>query len=109
MIGKKVLALAFALASVAAGAQTPDRQQFPPEQLKRGAEIFERDCSGCHGAHMADPQSAFDLRTFPHDQKSRFVDLVTKGKDGMPPWGDLFKPEDIDALWSYVVAGEQRE
>jgi hypothetical protein len=24
----------------------------------------------------------------------------------MPPWGDLVKPEDIEALWAYVVAGE---
>jgi hypothetical protein len=25
----------------------------------------------------------------------------------MPPWGDLFKPDQIDALWAYVIAGER--
>jgi len=25
----------------------------------------------------------------------------------MPPWGDLLKPEEVDALWAYVVAGEK--
>lgn len=56
---------------------------------------------------MADPEGAFDLRTFPHDQHSRFVNSVTNGKNSMPPWGGVFKPEEIEALWAYVVAGEK--
>jgi len=24
----------------------------------------------------------------------------------MPPWGDVIKADDIQALWAYVVAGE---
>jgi len=31
---------------------------------------------------------------------------VTYGVRNMPPWGDLLRPDDIDALWAYVVAGE---
>jgi len=31
---------------------------------------------------------------------------VTKGKNQMPPWGDVLKPEEIDALWLYVTTGE---
>ena len=56
---------------------------------------------------MADPQGAFDLRTFPQVQHTRFVNSVTNGKNSMPPWGDLFNADDIEALWSYVVAGEK--
>ena len=56
---------------------------------------------------MADPQGASNLRTFPRDEKNRFVVLVTRGKANMPPWGDLLKAEDIEALWAYVVAGER--
>ncbi len=56
---------------------------------------------------MADPQGAFDLRTFPHDQHSRFVSSVTNGKNSMPPWGGLLKPVEIEDLWAYVVAGEK--
>jgi mono/diheme cytochrome c family protein len=31
---------------------------------------------------------------------------VTRGKNQMPPWGDLLKPQEVEALWAYVVAGE---
>ncbi len=54
---------------------------------------------------MADPEGAFDLRTFPHDQHERFVNSVTHGKNSMPGWGGALKPEEIEALWAYVVAG----
>ena len=83
-------------------------QQFPPAQIKKGAAVFAQNCSPCHGARMADPQAAFDLRTFPPDQKNRFVTAVTKGKNAMPPWGDLFTAEEIDALWAYIIAGEKQ-
>jgi hypothetical protein len=48
-----------------------------------------------------------DLRKFPRDQRERFVHAVTKGKNQMPPWGGLLKPEEIEALWLYVIAGER--
>ena len=42
---------------------------------------------------------AFDLRQFPPDQKLRFVDSVTHGKNNrMPPWGDLLTPQQIDQI-----------
>jgi mono/diheme cytochrome c family protein len=78
-----------------------------PAALKAGAEIYARNCSACHGARMLDPQGAFDLRKFPRDQRERFVTSVTKGKNAMPPWGDVLKPEDIEALWLYVTTGER--
>jgi mono/diheme cytochrome c family protein len=99
------LAAAVALGCVSAAAQ--DAQSFPPEQVRAGAEIFARNCSPCHGPRMQDPESAFDLRKFPHDQHERFVSSVTHGKNQMPPWGDLLKPDDIEALWAYVTAGER--
>ena len=88
----------------AAAAQEPS---FSPEQIKAGAEIFERNCSPCHGPRMRDPEAAFDLRKFPRDRHDRFVSSVTRGKNQMPPWGDLIKPDEIEALWAYVVAGEK--
>jgi mono/diheme cytochrome c family protein len=33
---------------------------------------------------------------------------VSKGKNQMPPWGDVLDAGDIDALWAYVMAGERR-
>jgi mono/diheme cytochrome c family protein len=83
-------------------------QDFPPERIRAGAAIFSRNCSPCHGTRMQNPESAFDLREFPADQRERFVSSVTRGKNQMPPWGDLLKPEEIEALWAYVMAGEPR-
>lgn len=56
---------------------------------------------------MQDPGAAFNLRKFPSEQHERFVNSVTRGKNQMPPWGDFFKPEQLEALWAYIVAGER--
>ncbi|MDQ2801822.1 MAG: cytochrome c, partial [Pseudomonadota bacterium] len=63
-------------------------------------------CSHCHGIHMVNPgNSSFDLRKFPHDQRARFFNSVTHGKGNMPPWGDILKPDEIEAIWAYVRTG----
>ena len=97
-------ACALALFSANAAAQ----EQFSPEQIKLGAGTYAQNCAPCHGPRMQDPDGAFDLRTFPRDQKSRFLTSVTKGKNSMPPFGGLFPPDEIEALWAYVMAGEKQ-
>ncbi len=76
-----------------------------PEQVKSGSEAYARHCAACHGPRMADPEGAPDLRKFPRDQRERFLTSVSKGKNSMPPWGDLLKPDEIEALWAYVATG----
>ena len=80
-------------------------EEFTPAQVRLGAEIFERNCSPCHGPRMQNSEGAFDLRKFPRDQHERFVNSVTRGKNQMPPWGDMLKAEEIEALWAYVMGG----
>jgi mono/diheme cytochrome c family protein len=104
---KIAVTMAVALAWATASAQKSAQQKFSAKQIRAGATLFAQNCAPCHGAHMADPEGAFDLRTFPHDQRDRFVDSVTHGKNSMPPWGGALKPEEIEALWAYVVAGEK--
>ena len=105
----KKLIFAVSLFSFAspASADLPETPSFKPEQIKKGAAMYAHHCSACHGPRMADPEGAFDLRKFPPDQHDRFVRSVTQGKNAMPPWGDLLKPDDVEALWAYVVAGER--
>jgi mono/diheme cytochrome c family protein len=100
---KKLIMFGGVLLSCGANAQ-----EFPAEQIKLGGDTYARHCSPCHGARMKNPEGAFDLMTFPADQASRFQTSVSKGKNSMPPWGGLLKPEEIDALWAYVVAGEKK-
>jgi mono/diheme cytochrome c family protein len=94
-----------ALALVSASAA--GEEAFTPAQVRIGAEIFERNCAPCHGPRMQDPESAFDLRKFPRNQHDRFINSVTRGKNQMPPWGDMLKPDEIEALWAYVTTGER--
>ena len=97
-----LLALAeFALAQDAAS------PQFTSAQIKAGADMFARHCSPCHGMRMVKPEVGFNLREFPSDQRERFVNSVIKGKNAMPPWSGLLEPDEIDALWAYVIAGER--
>ena len=76
-------------------------------QIKAGAELYATNCSPCHGVRLDGTEMAFDLRKFPPGQRERFVTSVTRGKNQMPPWGDFFKPDQLDALWAYVSAGER--
>jgi mono/diheme cytochrome c family protein len=105
----KKIVLTGCLIGFACGAVAQDMSQaFAPDQIKKGSAMYAQHCAPCHGPRMADPEGAFDLRKFPRDQHARFVTSVSKGKNSMPPWGELLKPEDIEALWSYVVAGESK-
>jgi mono/diheme cytochrome c family protein len=103
------LALALALTVAGAVAQSPADKQFPPEQVTKGAAIYAQHCATCHGNRMVNPPWAIDLATFPRDQRARFVDSVANGVRNMPPWSDVLKPDDIAALWAYLVAGERKD
>lgn len=98
-----VLSAAFALTFVYANVGA---QSFPPERIKQGAEVFTANCAPCHGERMNDP-NLFNLREFPKDQRSRFINSVSNGKNAMPPWRGQLKPEEIEALWAYVATGEK--
>jgi mono/diheme cytochrome c family protein len=99
-------ALALVLLRIPA-ADAEEAQTFAPEQIRAGAEIYAVNCSPCHGSRMRDPGSAFNLRNFPHDQRERFMTSIVRGKNQMPPWGDFFNADQLDALWAYVMAGER--
>jgi mono/diheme cytochrome c family protein len=100
--------MGFTLALSTPGAGAQDGASFSAEKISQGAAIYAQNCAPCHGPRMRDPDAAFDLRKFPPDQKGRFMQSVTKGKNAMPPWGDLFKQDDFEALWAYVMAGEKQ-
>ncbi len=104
----KFFGLPLLLVCASSLAQSPGGKSFPPEQIKQGAALYASNCESCHGVRMIGPPWAIDLATFPRDRPERFVDSVTNGKNTMPPWGDVLKPDDIQALWAYVVAGEPK-
>ncbi len=99
-----VIILAF-VAMLAADATADPTTAATAEALyKKGKTSFRKRCARCHGVNMINPGvGVFDLRTFPQEDKARFVDSVSNGKNAMPSWGAVLKPEGIDALWLYVT------
>ncbi len=76
-----------------------------PEAIKQGKRVYASACARCHGVNLVNAgASTFDLRTFPLDQKARFVQSVLKGKGAMPAWEGAVTPEEVEALWAYVSA-----
>src|SRR5207244_12161650 len=105
-----VFVVGLAMAGASAVAQDSGAKPFSPEQIRKGAELFATNCSTCHGNRMAKPEWApVDLRKFPPEDRARFVDTVSNGIRSMPPWSDVLKPDDVEALWAYVVAGEAKQ
>jgi mono/diheme cytochrome c family protein len=100
-------AVAASLSFAEEGPRIAASEQSEAEMAEKGRALYAHHCSHCHGFNMVNPGTvAYDLRQFPHDQKSRFVSSVTNGKNGrMPQWGDVLSREEIDKLWAYVETG----
>ncbi|MEJ8859207.1 cytochrome c [Variovorax robiniae] len=94
-----------AVLAVALGAASHVRAQDAPvpPTPEAGRKAYTSYCVRCHGINLAVSSSAFyDLRTFPKDDKTRFVESVTQGKRAMPAWGGILKPGELEAIWAYV-------
>lgn len=77
-------------------------------RITHGKKLFGSYCARCHGLNMVSVSSAFfDLRTFPHDDKPRFVNSVTNGKRAMPAWGGKLEVTEIENLWAYISSYKQ--
>lgn len=84
--------------------------QLPAETLKnndvifRGEKIWQDQCTHCHGS-KAYPGKAPKLQ--PRLYKPEFVwDRIHNGFRGMPPWKEVYKPEEIVALVAYILSDE---
>ena len=100
---------AIALPVLAGGTATSEQSAASEQQAlyKAGKTSYRKRCARCHGVNMVNPGvGVFNLRTFPSDDKTRFVDSVNNGKNAMPAWKTVLGPADIDALWFYISAQE---
>jgi cytochrome c55X len=93
-----------------AGSSAGAPVQTQAEMADRGRSLYAHYCSHCHGFNMVNPGTVtFDLRQFPRNEKARFLNSVTHGKNGgMPPWGGVLSAEEMDQLWAYVLTGGKR-
>lgn len=94
-----------ALAAVPAARAADDPPPAPAEvpSVEAGRRAYTGTCARCHGINMVSSSSAFfDLRTFPKDEKDRFIASVMNGKRQMPAWGSIVKPGTVESIWLYV-------
>ena len=91
-------------AAVAEDAANPVARpaEFTPERIEKGKQMYKQLCLRCHGPEMVGGNNAFDLRTFPLDDRARFFNSVTNGKRAMPPWKGILTEEEISIVWAYV-------
>jgi mono/diheme cytochrome c family protein len=71
-----------------------------------GERIYENYCANCHGEQLENNSNGltFDLRRLKPNDRLRFVEAVTNGKNKMPPWKAVLGELEIEQLWSYIQA-----
>jgi mono/diheme cytochrome c family protein len=72
--------------------------------VAEGAATFENFCARCHGDQLSGGEGTYDLRKLRAEERPRFTNSVTNGKNAMPPWRGVLKDADLDALWAYIRA-----
>lgn len=99
-----IAALSFALPVHAEDALPEGERpaEFTPERIAKGKQMYKQLCLRCHGPEMVAGNNAFDLRTFPLDDRARFFNSVTNGKRAMPPWKGILTEDEIATVWAYV-------
>ena len=107
-------------------AETPKADPDDKKQVSRGALVYKKFCSLCHGANLegqADWRVRLEngkLPAPPHDETGHtwhhadelLFGIVKKGlvppyapekyKTDMPAWGDILKDSDIWAVLAYI-------
>jgi mono/diheme cytochrome c family protein len=75
-------------------------------QVEAGGAIYGDYCSSCHGDELRNTSNGvtFDLRRLRPEDHDRFVTSVLDGKRQMPSWRGALKPEQIEAVWTYIRA-----
>jgi mono/diheme cytochrome c family protein len=101
MTGRRRIALAITCGLMWA-CTAASAQDARPDAAEAGRKIYVSACQRCHGINLASNGIGFDLRTFPAQDKERFVRSVSEGLRAMPAWSATLKPEQLDLLWAYI-------
>lgn len=74
--------------------QTVAEYVVDPQADTPGAELFEANCTDCHGQRIPGVSSVAEA-----------VEIITSGgsHETMPVWGDILTAEQLDALVTYAI------
>jgi mono/diheme cytochrome c family protein len=76
--------------------------------IEIGRNLFNTNCSHCHGPDAASPDARIDLRRLSrryHEDKDQvFDETVRKGRPdkGMPTWAGVLAESDIQQIKAYI-------
>lgn len=76
------------------------------DPIAAGEEIYKKTCVGCHGDNY-DQMPQAPLNQFTADDKDLIIETVTKGRGGMPAFGNQFQPVQIDAIAEFLISVSQ--
>ena len=71
-------------------------------QSAAGAEVYQTNCSVCHGERLVSPGGIPDLRKLRPEDRPRFETTVADGKGQMPAWTGVLSEEEIGQIWAYI-------
>ncbi len=107
--------LTFALGGTAALPPIPDpvpipdpprSLELPDAEVERGARLYAKYCTFCHGTGMISGGSVPDLRRLPAAFHQNFQAIVRDGvmaMQGMPGFGDVLDADDVLAVQAFVI------
>lgn len=78
--------------------QTVAEYVVDPQDGMPGAEVFEANCTDCHGQRIPNAASVEEA-----------IEIITTGgaHETMPVWGDILTAEQLDALVTYAVSSAE--
>ena len=74
------------------------------KKVEAGEAVYNDYCQTCHGDKLVSSGQIFDLRKLRKDERPRFENSVTNGKNQMPPWKGVLDGDQIDAIWAFIRA-----
>jgi mono/diheme cytochrome c family protein len=85
--------------------------QPDPEAIAQGHELFNSNCSHCHGPDAQQSERRINLRLLQHKYGDRMDDTFTytvhhgRSEKGMPNWSGIIPDEDLEKIkdWLHTV------
>lgn len=99
-----LLAAAFAVCGVLVAADSPAVQASSKQVPAAGSTVFrEKGCAHCHGADFTGTDRGPDLQSVGKKwHKNRIEQQIREGGNGMPAFGDVLQPDEIQSLVDFL-------
>jgi mono/diheme cytochrome c family protein len=72
------------------------------DPIAAGEQVYEEHCASCHGEKLRSTGAMPDLKEQRADGRTRFDEMVMKGRGQMPAWQGVVGREELDQLWAYI-------